>query len=388
MVRARIRSVPDNDLQYRRQEIKVGGKTLLTPTKTIDPEKCHPLAPISKKVGFVNEMYAGLSKMRLDRSINGNDQTVSHRLSATRTRFENPDEKLQLCFLEFKTDGMPTSKEIEFATDHAHVNSDITPLPMLSKFMDRLTNPVANRNTRSPSEIKLERFQEYLASAIDTINQLNNKPIMGYVPDYRLYFGKFVKLYVDKEINTFYFDAHLSNPITLHASLRALLRELNKQEVLEESFIHMINPSLGRGTKNMSSIPARDVLGFGLGIDSLGERHMYRPLAPEIREKMQRNPDNRQKLFNKDTYGYVRTSSRAEVRSFYPDDSEIDMSHFFGVPDPKLQNSFNSEQIALECARLCGRLARSDSMLDYLDGKQYVQKGDVKILKQAKIRTK
>lgn len=357
-----------------------------TPTKTVDPQKCHPLAPISEKAEFVNEMYARLSDKALDRGITGGDHTVSYRLSAAKSRFRNPGQRLQLCFIEFDTDEMPSHKEIEFATDHAYVNSDITPLPMISDFRDRLTNLSSNQNTRTPSERKFERFQEYLTDAIDTINQLNNKPIMGYVPDYRLHFGKFVKLYADEGINTFYFDAHLSNPITLRASLRAFLRELNNQQILEDSLIHMINPGTGRGAKGRSSIPARDVLGFGLGIDSLGERHMSRPLHPKVLEEMQKNPDNRQKLFSKATYAYVRMSSRAELRSFYPRDSGIAASSFFGTPDYKLQNSFNSEQIALECAHLRGRLKGPDPMLDYLHGKKDVTDGDVKILKQAKIR--
>ena len=385
MPRAEIRSIPDDDLQYRCQEIRVGGKTLHTPTKTVDPKKCHPLAQISKKAEFVNEMYARLSEKALDRGINGGDQTVSYRLSATKSRFRNPHQRLQLCFMEFDTDEMPSHKEIEFATDHAYVNSDITPLPMVSDFRDRLTNLSSNQNTRTPSERKFERFQEYLTDAIDTINQLNNKPIMGYVPDYRLYFGKFVKLYADKGINTFYFDAHLSTPITLQASLRAFLRELNNHQILEKSMIHMINPGMGRGAKGRSSFPARDVLGFGLGIDSLGERHMSQPLHPKVLEEMQKNPDSRQKLFNKATYAYVRPSSPADMRSFYPADSEIDMSRFLGTPDYELQNSFNSEQISLECTHLRGRLTGSDPMLDYLNHKQEVTDGDVKILKQAKI---
>ena len=382
MAGARIRSVPDGDLQYRRQEVKAGGKNLVTPAKTVDPEKNHPLARISAKAEFSNEMYAGLSKARLNNCIGGNDASFSNQLSRTAGKFRNREKTMQFCFLEFKTEKMPTSEEIAFATDHAYVHSDITPIPMLSSFMDRLTNPVRGSKTaRTPFEPKLQRFEGYLAEAIETINQLNHKPIMGYVPDYRVFFSRLVKLYAKNGINTFYIDAHLSNPIRLSASLRALLRELNQQGILETSLIHMINPGTGRATKDSKSIPAKDVLGFGLGIDSMGERHkaLYPPAGAA-------KPRNFQKLFDKDAYRYVKTSSPAETKSFYPADSGIDMALFLGKSDYKAQNAFNSEQMTLESSRLRRRLEASRSMLDYVEGKQDVQDADVKILKRAKIR--
>ena len=386
MAGARIRSVPDGDLQYRRQEVRAGGKSLATPAKTVDPEKNHPRARISAKAEFSNEMYAGLSKARLDRCIGGNDASFGNQLNRTAGRFRNREKAMQFCFLEFKTEKMPTRAEIEFATDQAYVHSDITPIPMLSGFMDRLTNPVQGSKTaRTPSEPKLQRFERYLADAIETINQLNHKPIMGYVPDYRVFFSRLVKLYAKNGINTFYIDAHMSNPISLSASLRALLRELNQQEVLEASLIHMINPGTGRAAHGSKSVPAKDVLGFGLGIDSMGERH--KALYPQaVADTGAAKPRNFKKLFDKDAYRYVKASGPAEIKSFYPADSGIDVSLFLGESDYKAQNAFNSEQMALESSRLRRRLEASRSMLDYVEGKQGVQEADVKILKRAKIR--
>lgn len=385
MVGAHIQSTPDEDLQYRRQEVRAGGKKLFTPVKTVDPAKNNPDARIGAKAEFANEMYAGLSKARLDKCILGNDASLSRQLNRTESLFRNKETAMQFCFLEFKTEQMPTREEIAFATDQAYVHSDITPIPMLSRFMDRLTNSVQGSKTaRTPSEPKLQCFEKYLADAIETINQLNHKPIMGYVPDYRVFFSRLVKLYAKKGINTFYIDAHLSNPITLSPSLRALLRELNQQEILESSLIHMINPGTGRATNDSKSIPAKDILGFGLGIDSMGERH--KALYPQaVADAGAAKPSNFQKLFDKDAYRYVKTSSPAEIKSFYPPDSEIDVSLFLGASDYKAQNAFNSEQIALESSRLRRRLAASRSMLGYVESKQDVQDADMKILKRAKI---
>ena len=64
MVEAKIRSTPDEDLQYRSQEVKANNKTIVTPTKTIDPAKIHPEVSISKDINCINELYARLSKKR------------------------------------------------------------------------------------------------------------------------------------------------------------------------------------------------------------------------------------------------------------------------------------------------------------------------------------
>ena len=235
-----------------------------------------------------------------------------------------------------------------------------------------------------------ESVQKFITEAIETIEQLNNKPIMGYIPDYRYYFEELVKLYTDKGINTFYFDAHLSNPITLQGSLRALMRELNKVGSLEKSFVHMLNPGYGRGIKDSSIIPAKDILGFGLGIDSLGERHMRRIFNRQVLENMRKNPDNRSRLFNKNSYGYLKTSDKDEIKNFYPNDSGIDIENFLTTtkPDAKIQNAFNVEQLSLEGIELRDKVKASETVLNYLNEKSDVREDDIKILKRAKIKDK
>ncbi|MCY4491949.1 MAG: hypothetical protein OXC46_10910, partial [Thaumarchaeota archaeon] len=282
-------------------------------------------------------------------------------------------------------------KEIEYMTDLAYIYSDITPLPMLSDFIDKITDTVkTNKNIHTPNDSKFHKVEKYLKDSIETINQLNNKPIMGYVPNYRYYFDKLIKIYADNGINTFYFDAHLSNPITLQHSLRAFMRELNKQELLEKSFIHLINPGIGRGIKNSAVIPAKDILGFGFGIDSLGDKHMRPIFNKTMIEKMRKNPDNRSRLFSKKSYGYVKTLEKSEIEEFYPNDSGIDVSEFLisGKPDSKIQNAFNVEQLALESRNLYNYINQSRSILDYINKKQDIKKDDIKILKRAKIKQK
>ena len=390
MAEARIRSITDEDLQYRSQEVTANNKTITTPVKAIDPSKIHPSINMNARVECINELYAGLSKKKILNHVTGSDSRLTYDLNRIQRRFRDPENELQLCFLEFKDDSLPTKTEIEYMTDQAYVCSDITPLPMLSKFVERITNTTFNgkKKTHTPNDAKFEHVKKYLKDSIETIGQLNNKPIMGYVPDYRYYFEPLVNLYADNGINTFYFDAHLSNPITMQASLRALMREMNKRGILEKSFIYMINPGYGRGIRDNNVIPAKDILGFGLGIDGLGDRHMRPVFSKEVITKMQKNPDNRSRLFDKDTYGYLKTSEKEEIKAFYPDDSSVGMSEFMtsGKPDPKIQNAFNAEQLALESTRLRDNITDSWPILEYLDKNPNLKKDDVKVLKRAKIR--
>lgn len=297
---------------------------------------------------------------------------------------------MQFCFLEYKGDTMPQRKEIEYMVDQAYVHSDITPIPMLSDFRSRMTNVSEHNNKKiyTPNNAKFGRVKEYLKNAIEVIEQLNNKPIMGYIPDYRVYFGELLELYIDKGINTFYFDAHLANPITLQIPLRTLLRELNRQNALETSFIHMINHDVGRVIKNSTIVPAKDILGYGLGIDSLGNKHMKTGAFFAMQQQANKSPDNRSRLFNKDTYGYIKTASNKEIRDFYPNDSSIPIDEFLisGRPDTKIQNAFNTEQLAMESTTLQNKIREPKSVLQYIDKKSDIKDEDIKILKKAKIK--
>ena len=392
MVESRIKSIPDEELQYRSQEVKANNKTVITPIKSIDPSKMPMATIINEKVGYINELYARLSKERIYKHMTGSNDSLIYKLNQLKKKSTNSANSMQFCFLEFKDNDLPAQKEIEYMTDQAYVYSDITPIPILSKFVDRITDVVVDgtKKTYTPNEAKFERVKKYIIGAIDTITQLNSKPIMGYIPDYRYYFDELVKIYVDRGINTFYYDAHLSNPVTLQGSLRAFMRELNKQEMLEKSFVHMINPGYGRGIKDSSMIPAKDILGFGLGIDSLGERHMSPRYAPQVYENMAKNPDNKYRLFIKNSYGYLRTVEKEEIKTHYPNDSQINVLQFLkpGKSNSKIQNAFNVEQLALESAHLKNNIVRSEPILQYIDKKSNIGENDIKLLRRSKINQK
>lgn len=388
MAKVRIRSTIDEELQYRSQSVVIGNKAMVTPIKAVDPAKLDPTDNINTTIKCVNELYALVSAKNVQECLINSTASLNSRLNQKQKLLRNPAEEIQLCLLEFQEGQFPTQKEIEVMTDTAYVFSDITPLPMLSSIKQKI-HDVHKKDESMVYDInpaKFEKFKKYLADSIETIEQLNSKPIMGYIPDARYYFDDIVDLYAKKGVNMFYFDAHLSNPITLQAPLRTLMRTLNNYGILEESFIHMINPAYGRGVKSSNMIPAKDILGFGFGVDGLGERHQ-RPNFP-VFEGIKYTPDQRSRLFNKKTYGYLVTSEQVAITEFYPNDSSVNVSKFLvpGKPDTKTQNSFNIEQLALESMHLRDMITNSDSMLRYIEAKPNVKKQDVQFLKRAKIK--
>lgn len=395
MAAANIKSTSDQESMFRCQEIKIRDKVIQTPIKAIDYHKIDLSVEMNNNLACINELYHGISKTRLSNHICGADHSLSSFLNTYGDKYRNTSKEPQFCFLKYIGDSFPESAETEYLTDQAYANSDITPIPMVSDFLSKITsesldNKLDNKLYNIPNFSKFEDGKKYILDAIKTIEQLNNKPIMGYVPDYRPYFKEFVKLYFDNDINTFYFDAHLSSPMTIKSSLRAFMRELNVCGILENSFIHVINVGYGRVLKNSIITPAKDILGYGLGIDSLGERHMRRPMPREVYYKLAQNPDKRPKLFNKRSYGYYKTKDKNVIKTFYPDDTKIDIKKFLisERPNKKIENTFNVEQLALESSKLQKEIKDSKSVLNYLNDKSDIQASDMKILKNAKVKNR
>ena len=72
---ARIRSTQDEELQYRSQDIRVNGKTIVTPIKAFDHNRMDSTSNVNTTVERINELYALVS----DKNIH--DYTVSSNYS-------------------------------------------------------------------------------------------------------------------------------------------------------------------------------------------------------------------------------------------------------------------------------------------------------------------
>lgn len=82
MTEARIRSSPDQELQFRSQKVTANNKTIQTPIKTIDYSKIDPSVNLNKSVEYVNELYSGLSKKKILGGITESDKSLVYYLNA------------------------------------------------------------------------------------------------------------------------------------------------------------------------------------------------------------------------------------------------------------------------------------------------------------------
>ena len=226
----------------------------------------------------------------------------------------------------------------------------------------------------------LPSYMEYLESSYDVIEELNTKPIMGVLPNLsREQYPKLLKFYLDKDITAFCFDFNGRTPDYL--TLRPILRYLKKEKVLERTIIYGINAKVGRILKNAPVVPSRDFIAFGLGLDVLGGSHIRPRIPKAFFEKMKlainRQQQNKKRIFIKFDYGYYQTSTKKELDALYPGDTRIKLVNIIDDARKTWQNLFNMEQQAIEGAEIRKRLNEltpNDTILNYIKEKSQIIK--------------
>jgi hypothetical protein len=368
---------PDDDTLYITKELRVNGKNVTTPIKSLGVSSKLVL---NDKIKGVNEFYR---KFSLDESLKKNSiykvlsspeklSDLNYKLNSL-VKKTDTDKEINLCFIEYDDIKYPEKKPLEFILDTAYEYSDITPLPIIS-----------NIGKRIDSEEKFEKYKKFLEESLEIIDTLNHKPIMGIVPPVQFYIKEIVELYAKKGIDAFVFDFDGKTPLSMHQTIRSFMRSLREQDLLENSFIHSINTNQGRFNKEVNVVGAKDILSFWLGFDSMGERHKPLKGPKEFFEKLKNREDNKLRLFNKDDYGYYKLGI-GELEEIYPVDSIIKKESFANEKSDlrNLQKNFNMEQIGLETVRLRD-IINNQEPKEYLSHKTQVKREDFKKIMKMK----
>lgn len=369
---------PDDDTLYVTKELRINGKNLSTPIKSLG---LSSKLVLNDKIKGINEFYR---KFSLDENLKKNSiykvLSSPEKLSELNYKFNSlvrktdTNREINLCFIEYDDANYPEKKPLEFILDTAYEYSDITPLPIISNIAQRID-----------SEEKFAKYMKFLEESLEIIETLNHKPIMGIVPPLQFYIKDIVEFYAKKGIDAFVFDFDGKTPLSMPQVIRSFMRSLKENELLENSFIHSININQGRFNKEVNVVGAKDILSFGLGFDSMGERHKPLKGPKEFFEKLKNREDNRLRLFNKEDYGYYRLGV-SEMDEIYPIDSIIKQESFGNENSDlrSLQKNFNLEQIGLEAIRLREIISNQEPK-EYLSNKTQVKKEDYKkIIKMKK----
>ncbi|MBC2708869.1 MAG: hypothetical protein HF977_14360 [ANME-2 cluster archaeon] len=371
---------PDDDSLYVTKDLRINGKKLTTPTKSLNLSKTNSKLLFNDKTKGINELYKRFSltkdskKNSIYSVLNFPDKLdkLNYELNSL-TRKTNTDKEINILFIEYDDTKYPEKKPLEFILDTAYEYSDITPLPIIPKLPQRIN-----------SESEFEKYKTFLEESVEIIETLNHKPIMGIVPPALLFIPDIIDIYAKKEIDAFVFDFDGKTPLSMRQTIRSFMRSLKEHDLLENSFIHSINANQGRFNKDANVVGAKDILSFGFGFDSMGEKHKPLKGPKEFFEKLKNRDENKLRLFNKEDYGYYKLSPN-EIQEIYPDDSIIKMDSFANenLDVRILQKSFNLEQIGLESIRL-REIIDDQRALEYLSNKPCVKKEDYKKIAKMK----
>ena len=220
----------------------------------------------------------------------------------------------------------------------------------------------------------------------------NKKPILGYIPATgALFTKKIVDFYIDNGINAFYIDFD-GTMISTHVSpLNALKVQLKKRGYEENNFLHYVNVSYGKSINNQEVLSARDLLGFGQGLDSLGGVHMGPKRNPEFYDWLKAHKDvkrNTNRLLNRNDYGYYRVDTLgAGITGMIPRDAPVqqrDITSSSVDHQKRAVKIVNLHQQCVESTVLRTMVNETpDKTLGYFGSKSNVLPVDLKLLSKS-----
>jgi len=366
------------DSYYKTQRVKIGSKSFVTPIKALDLKRNIAGVEVDASIKGVNEVYRTFnSKSLINVQTTSREQEINNEINRLVKKYSS-EEEVNICFAEFEDIKIPNEDEIEYLTNLSYVHSDITTLPLLPKIAKNMT---ANN---------FNEYDTFVKKAINTIEVLNNKPIMGTIPMTipSAFIPPLLKTYLDSGVTALCLDFQGSTVGGSLTKIRALVKSMKMQKLIEQSFIYSINLGAGKLPKGKEVVPAKDILSFGYGFDAIGGQHIRKKLPPEIRAKILSSKnmfENSLRLFNKSNYGYYRATKKETVKEIYPKDSSIPLEILERIKTKSnIDKLFNQEQQGFEAINLRTVIKEEHKLLSYLNKKEYVENNDLKALENIK----
>jgi hypothetical protein len=373
-----------DDTDLRTLKFNIGDKTVTTPTRAINTNQFFQNTRISPSLANLNELYFAFNEDSI-KAINQKPVISRERNKEAYQSRVKSNYKPTFCLLQFKNKGLspryPSREEIEILINTAYSFSDITPIPSIPKI------------SRSLDIDNFNEFLGYLTECIRTITVRNKKPIIGYIPaTVPLFIRKIIDFYLDHGINAFYidFDGML---VSTHATgLNALKVQLKKRGYEENNFLHYINVSFGKAINDQQVLSARDLLGFGYGLDSLGGVHMGPKRNPDYFNWLKTRKDvkrNANRFLNRGDYGYYRVDLLGDkISTMVPKEVPVTRSDIVSASKTRQARAFkivNMHQQCIEAQVLQTIVSESpENTLKYYRSKQNVGENDLKLLSKSR----
>ena len=360
----------DDKVYIRSEKLKINNKSIQTPMKSFTLNDLRRDVKLNDEVKKVNEIFKNFSKESLQEYVSGKkDITQVHKTINTDFKKISSNE-LNFCFTSLDYTKFPEGKEIDMLTNVSYIYSDATPLPLVHNLF----------KPNQDAEKSYDKYTDFMVECIDSINRLNNKPIVGIIPSSMppSYVESLINFYHDRDITSFAFDFENKTHIGLTDHLREMMISIINLDILNESFTYSCNTQRGKASRGSDITKANDILVYNFGFDIVGNSHMGMKMPPNAAEKLKNRNPTSIRLFNNDDYGHYRYDNVTLIEDFYPHEKTEIPIEFFN-PDGNLTRSkecqklFNNEMFGLELLKYNRLLNENESALDYLETKKQIK---------------
>ncbi|MGN1186348.1 MAG: hypothetical protein ACI4RQ_05045 [Methanobrevibacter wolinii] len=362
----------DENLFIRSEKLKINNKILKTPIKAVNMPSLRRDVHINVGVKGVNEIFKTMKIKDIKKYCSGEkDETNIYKAINTPMNKTNRDNEINICFVQLPDLKLPENNEIDFITNISYVYSDITPLPLVHGLF------------KSDNGINdLMVFMEFMQKCIDSINRLNNKPILGVIPGTMpsSLVGELIDFYHENDVTSFAFDFQGKIYKNFEVQIREMITEILELDISNESFLYSCNTQRGKVSKGSTIIKGNDIAVYNFGFDVMGDSHIPSKIRPDVAKKMKERANNELniRLFNSDDYGYYKFSDIGAIKGMYPyDETNISLDCF----DPNIiktrayhsQKLFNAERMGLELNKYKNILDHSESTYNYINTKNQIR---------------
>lgn len=356
-ITARVRKV-DEELEYRQTEIRYSGGSVDGPTRSTSYGLDMP--------GAVAEGYREFDKSGLERIV---DDADIERSVEREMKRKNVPGALNLFFVNYTQLTPLHNKELDALVDLEYVCSEVAVTPCWSGLMKGKVD-----------DGRVDALNQWNAEAIETIERLNNKSIMGVVPSkvHRKLLGNVIKTFVDRDVTLFTID-HMGRSVKSSESwLRALYSELKEYGLMDNTMIYGLNAPEGRLGQKKGKVLAGDFISSAYGLDIIGINHIRnaRPPGPPGpgNGPDAPPPEINYRLFDGSTYAYNKLS-------------ETQARTQFTVPPSRVREEIKRHNILGqldEYANLGQVLKEEPTALGYIQTKEMVDNALISSIKKVR----
>ncbi|GGC52302.1 hypothetical protein [Haloferax sulfurifontis] len=345
-LRVNVRNV-DDDTLFTHKTIRVGSKTIDTPSKAIPIRKLTSKDPIATTARGVNEIYFEVSAEDLRKAQETYSSPLKKKIKTARNKTKTGEINV---IIPKVTSVKPLSDtDLQYLSDFLQSTSDFVVIPLMTDLLEKI-----KEDNRGTSSKYFDTYKQNVKKFIEISLQLNEKPLMGTLPPLPWKFtNKIIDIYINNNIRAYCFDFNgkmVTAETQLSDMVTPLMRRIAMEKMQEDVFLYSLNANRGRKKRTLDLKPASDFLTFGFGFDILGDKHIGGNLPPHLFDKT--GPDTFQ-VFEPEKYTYDKFLYD-DLRANLPSSTELDISRIVNRPQDssRLSILLNSEQQSLETERL------------------------------------